>query len=1062
MDANETLEATLARADRLFASGTGTTLGILTEADQILSQRLHGLVKKGGGPKVRFSEAHALLWRRQIQITQDYLNERLQGHTHAQATKAVAASVASTVKLAKKLEKQFTGILRPLALDDQAMQDHITRGTGASLLRKHQASVRRYGTMMITDFERVLRSSLLAGLNQHQTISRIVSTGKLGGVSAGRLHDAEPAYFPEPTSYLRRRYWAERIVRTESAHAYNAGGLATIQTAKVTDFPDMQKKIVATFDWRTAPDSIAVHGQIKPVADMFVDGAGRHYLHPPARPNDREVVIPWRPHWQELPASQPATPAEQAAAVQEIQAKGEKTESVKKLVQQKAAELAAQKATQASAAGGMAAAQASALAAQAEGQRLAGQARAADLAQLAVVSQKVKQAKLAPTLEELKAKAAAYQAEKAAKIEAAKLEAERRRVQALRKAVAQHVATLQGMTWQSGPHLVNALKSLGKNNPAVFAELHKQAVGKLPGKKPSYVAIAKNLAPSLTWPSKKVPKKTALESFQELQKASGDKPAEFLAAVSKLPAGDAAEVVKEKGLEIKPSGGAYLDVWNNGVKVAYFTQADGAFTVSPPATLPGGWAQHKFTDQNAAALYAQQVGLAFKVFNSLPKPAAPAKPAPKPWSDAWKAPKRPLVKFSNLARQVDDGLAEDTRHGKAVAVDGDAIEGFSVHFTTQIVGGERQTVARFKVTDLRGPDVLKRLARLGDERTFDGFHSLRSIDSPALQMERDAKFAATYLGAVKMHEAQIGPARVRGWKSTQSGLSGLPAMHHLVELRFPEPAGDGERWKVFQRVAKELGIATTAPGEDERRAYARAKILALATRASSRAIAELKSRSPGDVNEIWQAHRNEVLDAIEADAALREVAPGHFALYSARLAEEAKAAKVDRLSHDLSGGTRIVPNLVGRDFGLLSSRERFERGIFTKGASTQEDFTTGGADSVFVRMQSGASGRNYDRLEIDPSELGRFDWYAFDSDHYGRAGDGSRSSRVTLQSLREANGSFGYGNEVMLQRVLGSGSVRRVLVTPSDRAALIGKLQEAGISEVNGIPIADFVVAPEG
>jgi len=37
-------------------------------------------------------------------------------------------------------------------------------------------------------------------------------------------------------------------------------------------------------------------------------------LHPPARPNDRETIVPWRPHWTDLPATAPPPPGEKAAA----------------------------------------------------------------------------------------------------------------------------------------------------------------------------------------------------------------------------------------------------------------------------------------------------------------------------------------------------------------------------------------------------------------------------------------------------------------------------------------------------------------------------------------------------------------------------------------------------------------------------------------------------------------------------------------------------------------------------------------------------------------------------
>lgn len=95
-----------------------------------------------------------------------------------------------------------------------------------------------------------------------------------------------------------------RIVRTEIARAKNiaAGAIIGILARR---FPGFRKKIVATWDTRTAYDSKVVHGQIRTVDETFLDGAGRVYLLPPARPNDREVVIPWRIGWPETSATRP-------------------------------------------------------------------------------------------------------------------------------------------------------------------------------------------------------------------------------------------------------------------------------------------------------------------------------------------------------------------------------------------------------------------------------------------------------------------------------------------------------------------------------------------------------------------------------------------------------------------------------------------------------------------------------------------------------------------------------------------------------------------------------------
>lgn len=320
-DPNAAVELSLDRANRLILGGAGSTLEILKEADTLLSKRLQGVAKRNGGLSSRYTEAHAQLYREQIRMVTSYLQERMRGKTDEQARAAIAVAVQQTVNLATLLEERFTGIARPLALHSQANQDAIIKGTNASRIRQNAASWERYGAAMTRKFETILRVGAIAGLPQSTLISHMVEAGKAKGITAESLHQATPGWFPDPTGYVRECYWAERIVRTETANALNEASLNTMTEMRNTDFPDMQKKILAHFDVRTAPDSVAVHGQIRAIDGYFRDGAGREYLRPPGRPNDRETVIPWRPHWAEMDSTEQPKAEEVREAVEKIQGK---------------------------------------------------------------------------------------------------------------------------------------------------------------------------------------------------------------------------------------------------------------------------------------------------------------------------------------------------------------------------------------------------------------------------------------------------------------------------------------------------------------------------------------------------------------------------------------------------------------------------------------------------------------------------------------------------------------------------------------------------------------------
>jgi len=110
------------------------------------------------------------------------------------------------------------------------------------------------------------------------------------------------------------RWRAERIVRTELMSAYNAAKQATLVEARDSGIaPDVRKTCIVTYDNRTAPDSYPLEGQVRDLDELFLDGAGRTYLHPPGRPNDREVEVPWMdPDVEPWPVATPQPPPQTA------------------------------------------------------------------------------------------------------------------------------------------------------------------------------------------------------------------------------------------------------------------------------------------------------------------------------------------------------------------------------------------------------------------------------------------------------------------------------------------------------------------------------------------------------------------------------------------------------------------------------------------------------------------------------------------------------------------------------------------------------------------------------
>ncbi len=108
-----------------------------------------------------------------------------------------------------------------------------------------------------------------------------------------RIHQFRGHVFNLSTPY---GYYAINGAYTgNTAAAYNRSGWEGAREAH-DQLGDVCKILSATFDDRTGWDSYQVHGQIRRIDEPFVSAFGR-YMHPPNRPNDREVVVPHRLSW---------------------------------------------------------------------------------------------------------------------------------------------------------------------------------------------------------------------------------------------------------------------------------------------------------------------------------------------------------------------------------------------------------------------------------------------------------------------------------------------------------------------------------------------------------------------------------------------------------------------------------------------------------------------------------------------------------------------------------------------------------------------------------------------
>lgn len=283
-------------------SGPARMRAFLLGAQRDLDKRLRSReILLGAKPDDTFTTAQMRATLAQVREVLASLEPGVRSAVVDTAHEAAGAKVDGTLDYLRAAEARYAGIVRPLALDTAAMHDRAIRGAESSVLNRlasdpaHRARpgiLERYGQATIAHFEKELALRVVARRSIAETRAALV----------------------ESSPFLKQApaHWAERIVRTEAMAASNAAGLESIREADEQLGGGMLKILAATFDDRTSADSYAVHGQIRRSSEMFDTWQGQ-VMHPPARPNDREVVVLHRSHWPIPAALKPKSDGEVAA-----------------------------------------------------------------------------------------------------------------------------------------------------------------------------------------------------------------------------------------------------------------------------------------------------------------------------------------------------------------------------------------------------------------------------------------------------------------------------------------------------------------------------------------------------------------------------------------------------------------------------------------------------------------------------------------------------------------------------------------------------------------------------
>lgn len=153
--------------------------------------------------------------------------------------------------------------------------------------------------------------------------------------------------------------------------------------------------------------------------------------------------------------------------------------------------------------------------------------------------------------------------------------------------------------------------------------------------------------------------------------------------------------------------------------------------------------------------------------------------------------------------------------------------------------------------------------------------------------------------------------------------------------------------------------------------------------------------------------------------------------------------------------------------GLMSTTERFSRGVVKNGISSVLDIDSGGADNVFTRiMNAEQRGKIQNHaVVLKPEIFDRTDWYAYNVDSYGSTNEAHFAGRLAPEEIFQCTMGdlkhYSADNEQMFRTGIGVDYIEAIEVDELDRDELLEGLYQKGLFEVNGRPIEEVIVARE-
>jgi hypothetical protein len=292
----EVIDRQVAEVDRLPERAMRSLLPVLTHAQAELARDLRRWTETRPDGDVRFTAHSYRNALAQIEVIRRRIDERMDEAMGRSCDRAQRLALDHLVDEVARYSELFEGATRRLSLNVTAQL-----ATGRSyIIPRVRTSAARYAGQVGDDLQRNLAVGILRGESVSAMVDRLQRLGGPAGLVALRGVRGEPGAVLERIPeglFARYRWWAERVVRTETQSAYNGQLLDGLHEAR-RQIPGLKKRWSAD---GKACDRICgpVDGQVQPLEAPFVTPRGL-IEHAPAHPNCRCRSGAWKDDWNDV------------------------------------------------------------------------------------------------------------------------------------------------------------------------------------------------------------------------------------------------------------------------------------------------------------------------------------------------------------------------------------------------------------------------------------------------------------------------------------------------------------------------------------------------------------------------------------------------------------------------------------------------------------------------------------------------------------------------------------------------------------------------------------------